>query len=356
MLFKYLQSTENPHNCLLARGTTPKQNSVNTAIKEVSLFYSMCDLRAELHSWILENRKLSNLCASFVMIKSSGSLKNVVLLWKLALWELVGKGISPKRRRSKIWKHGNSFWYIRLWSVLQDTNQLSSIIKTFPMLHSNTKRPRKIFRNLSRSNRIRSTDFMFKFNSYSQASVIFLLRFGKSDILSLLQFIAWATHKLRAKCSCLRTNPILSTCIRLRRLATPLAWKEPEIQFRKHFYDLCETFSEELERFAEKGCIYSNSNTMSLKLFLLSLWTSRRSMRHFSRFQMWYSQCNAIFSCSKCALISLWVHLSEMSLVKSLLAVCRREGAIRREHGKLHTTDTGVIREDRGELVNGSTR
>ena len=68
-----------------------------------------------------------------------------------------------------------------------------------------------------------------------------------SDVLKLVPFVGWTTHKLKTTRDRNRTNPILSICIMLRCLATPLRWKELEVEFGRHFSQLCEIFWERIE-------------------------------------------------------------------------------------------------------------
>jgi len=105
--------------------------------------------------------------------------------------------------------------------------------------------------HLIRSRAIDATVFPSKFLSLSDADCLLHFRFTKVDIMRIVPIIAWPEEKTHTSRSRYRTTPLLSTCILLRRMASPCRWKDVEVLFGKHSTQLCELFWETVEYFLE---------------------------------------------------------------------------------------------------------
>ena len=105
--------------------------------------------------------------------------------------------------------------------------------------------------NIARSNRISITEFAFNFNSLSNYECLINFRFCKDDICNVAKALNWPSNVTRTSRNGYGTNPLLATCIVLRRFAGPCRWIDLEEQFGKHSSQLSEIFWESLERFIE---------------------------------------------------------------------------------------------------------
>ena len=105
--------------------------------------------------------------------------------------------------------------------------------------------------NIARSNRISLTDFTFNFNSLSNFECFVNFRFCKDDIIKFSRAMGWPSNVTKTSRNGYRLNPILATCIVLRRFAGPCRWVDLEEVFGKHSSQLSEIFWECLEKFVE---------------------------------------------------------------------------------------------------------
>ena len=104
---------------------------------------------------------------------------------------------------------------------------------------------------LSRSHSISLSRFTFNFNSFNDSECVLYFCFNKANVTRMVDAISrpnTQSHTDRSRCA---VYPILATCVILRRLSTPLIWKEIEHLFGKHASQLSEIFCKALEHFLE---------------------------------------------------------------------------------------------------------
>ena len=82
--------------------------------------------------------------------------------------------------------------------------------------------------SMMRIKRISELDFSFNFNAFTKLDCLHHFRFEKAHIGHLVSVMGWPETTLRTERNRYRVNPILATCIVLRRLATPSRWKDLE--------------------------------------------------------------------------------------------------------------------------------
>lgn len=126
-------------------------------------------------------------------------------------------------------------------SSFSTTNALLVVARNFHRAQSN------IENLLIRSNRISISSFTFNFNKFSDYDCLSYFRFRKEDISRVMNATAWPTEKTLTSRNRYAVNPVLSTCILLRRLASPARWRDLEEMFGKHASQLSEIFWESVE-------------------------------------------------------------------------------------------------------------
>ena len=125
----------------------------------------------------------------------------------------------------------------------------NSSVHVLSALQKYGEHKREYDRQLQRVRHISQSDFFFNFNSISDSDCVFMFRFRKCDVVRMVQALAWPDAVTFTKRNRYSTNPILSTCIILRRLASPTRWRDMELTFGKRSSQLSEIFWEALERF-----------------------------------------------------------------------------------------------------------
>jgi len=152
---------------------------------------------------------------------------------RLDTWQAVFKLISKRRLQG-------------LKSSFTQTTTLIGIAEK--LKHLKTEYSRLI----GRSNRISTSSFAFNFNSFSDSECLRQFRFRKADIVKLINALGlddnyWSTSRNRYM-----TSGLLTTCVILKRLSSPMNWADLEIMFGKHSSQLSEIFWEGVESVMNK--------------------------------------------------------------------------------------------------------
>eukprot|EP00171_Calliarthron_tuberculosum_P001768 IDg1768t1 len=130
------------------------------------------------------------------------------------------------------------------------------------------------------SRRISASQFTFNFNGLSNFDCLFLFRFEKDHIKNLLTLNGWPSSKTRTMRNRYACDAMLSTCVMLRRLASPCRWKELEILFGKHASQLSEIFWESIEHLIEEqGHLIKSSLKKEYIQENISKWSSSISIK-----------------------------------------------------------------------------
>lgn len=105
----------------------------------------------------------------------------------------------------------------------------------------------------ARSREIRMSSFSANFHSLTDMGCVQLFRFRRTDIMRLVPIIAWPPTQRRTRYNGYATDPLMATCIVLRRLATPARWCDLELLFGKHGPQLSIIFREALGIFMREN-------------------------------------------------------------------------------------------------------
>ena len=97
-------------------------------------------------------------------------------------------------------------------------------------------------RVLYRSREISRTSFDDTFRELSDSECLRLFRFQKGDVLRMVSTVGWPFERCRTRRNRYESSSLLSTCILLCRLSTPLRWHDVETRFGKHCSQLSEIF------------------------------------------------------------------------------------------------------------------
>ena len=87
---------------------------------------------------------------------------------------------------------------------------------------------------LDRSNCIAATDFLFNFNRLGDREALQNFRFRVEDIKKLVPILGWPSSKSHTTRNRYSADPIISTCIILRRMAVSDRWEDLAYIFGKH--------------------------------------------------------------------------------------------------------------------------
>eukprot|EP00171_Calliarthron_tuberculosum_P002573 IDg2573t1 len=110
---------------------------------------------------------------------------------------------------------------------------------------------RELGLQLARRNRISVSNFSFNFNALSDGDALREFRFRKQHVLDMVCVLDWPEGRTHTRRNRFSVTPLLSTCVILRRMATPARWKDLEYLFGKHASQLSEVFWEAMEVFLE---------------------------------------------------------------------------------------------------------
>jgi len=102
-----------------------------------------------------------------------------------------------------------------------------------------------------RARAISTTQFSFNFNSLTDAMSLSLFRFRKEDVVRMVRAIAWPGQWTKTKRNRYACDPILVTCLILRRVSSPARWVDMEVLFGRHGSQMSEIFWEGLEHFLD---------------------------------------------------------------------------------------------------------
>ena len=87
---------------------------------------------------------------------------------------------------------------------------------------------------LDRSNRICTTNFWFNFNRFGDRKALQNFRFRVDDINKIVPIVGWPSSQHHTTRNRYGVDPVLATCIILRRMAVPYRWEDLAYLFGKH--------------------------------------------------------------------------------------------------------------------------
>ena len=93
-----------------------------------------------------------------------------------------------------------------------------------------------------KANRISLSDFSFNFNGLTQLDCLRMFRFEKDDLYKMVDCVGWPLSIHTTKRNRYACDPVLVTCIIMRRISSPSRWSDLEIMFGKHASQLYEIF------------------------------------------------------------------------------------------------------------------
>lgn len=96
---------------------------------------------------------------------------------------------------------------------------------------------------------ISTTQFSYKFELLSDLGCTQLFRFCRKDVMRMIPVMAWPEEKRKTSMNGYSVNPLLATCVVLRRLTTPDRWCDLECLFGKFSSQLAEIFRDGLNHF-----------------------------------------------------------------------------------------------------------
>ena len=97
-----------------------------------------------------------------------------------------------------------------------------------------------------KANRISLSDFSFNFNGLTQLDCLRMFRFEKDDLYKMVDCVGWPWTINTTKRNRYACDPVLVTCIIMRRISSPSRWSDLEILFGRHASQLSESFWEGL--------------------------------------------------------------------------------------------------------------
>ena len=103
---------------------------------------------------------------------------------------------------------------------------------------------------VSRSREITLTSLVdHRLDNISDDVLLALFRFKRTDIIRIVQYVAWPAEQFRTRRNRYGTSPLLVTCVILRLLASPNRWRDLEVLFALHTPHLSQIFWEGLSQF-----------------------------------------------------------------------------------------------------------
>ena len=139
-------------------------------------------------------------------------------------------------RRHRQWKH----IAMCLFQRLQNFVSLDSDEKPLRSMRECTHKKKEKRRLLSRSKNVSLISFESAFRELSDRGCLHLFHFRKADVLRVAALVWWPATRFRKSRIRYKTNKLLSTCVLLCRLSTPIRRHDVELIFLKHSSQLSE--------------------------------------------------------------------------------------------------------------------
>ena len=140
--------------------------------------------------------------------------------------------IGATARRARRWRHASMQVCLRRMEGRLSAATGTHSIATIGSHMMREERERSF--HVGRSSRISMSQFMFNFNRFSESEALLHFRFKKSDVMKMINALAWPLSKTRTHRNRFLVAPLLGTCIVLRRLESPARWRDLELFFGKH--------------------------------------------------------------------------------------------------------------------------
>ena len=100
-----------------------------------------------------------------------------------------------------------------------------------------------------KANHISLSDFSFNFNGVTHLDCLRMYGFEKDDLYKMIDCLGWLLSINTTKRNRYACDPVVVTCIIMRRISSPPRWSDMEIMFARHASQLSEIFWEGLEKF-----------------------------------------------------------------------------------------------------------
>lgn len=155
-----------------------------------------------------------------------------------------------KAHTKRLWRQRRQNFAAALVTMFKMETSTVAVIHTATM-HANATTELLLLD--ARTKEINDTSFAFNFGNLTDLACVQLFRFKRDAILLIVSLVGWPVQKTRTTMNGYKADPLMATCIVLRRMATADRWCDLELLFGKHAPQLSELCREALKTFMDKS-------------------------------------------------------------------------------------------------------